>query len=75
MQATIDVIHAQVNKDDDQAKKIKAQVPKEDDDFRTIDLDDEILSLDEAPDDKVVRRNTCVLCSWIECLQNGAVNT
>ncbi len=74
MQAIIADIHAQENIDDDWEKRC---LPKFAGKmlFRTIGLDPEILSLDEAPDDEVLRRNTCVSNAWIEDWKDGAVNS
>ncbi len=73
MQATNVGIHAEENSNEDRAKKIQAGVCWEDTNFRTIRLDPYVLPLDEAPDDEVDKRKTCVVCTWIEDWEDEAV--
>mmetsp|Transcript_2661 Transcript_2661/g.5122 ORF Transcript_2661/g.5122 Transcript_2661/m.5122 type:complete len:288 (+) Transcript_2661:1342-2205(+) len=66
MQATIASIHAAENNDQDRAKRMRAGVLWDDEDFATLHLDPHCLPLDCAPDDEVVRRTTRVFRGWIE---------
>lgn len=76
MQATIAGIHCAENNDRDRAKKLRAGVIWDDDDFETLRLDPYCLPLDVAPDDEVTRRTTRIFRAWIEnwedeCGPNG----
>ncbi len=73
MQATIAGTHAQENTDEDRAKKMQDGLCWEDANFRIIGLDPNILPLDEAPNDEVARRKTCIFCAWIEDWEDEAV--
>ena len=73
MQATIAGIHAQENNDEDRAKKMRAGVLWEDEDFRTIALDPNVLPLDEAPDDEIAKRKSRVFRGWIEQWEDGGL--
>ena len=71
--ATIAGIHAQENNNEDRAKKMRAGVLWEDEDFRTIALDPNVLLLDEAPDDEIAKRKSRVLRGWIEQWEDGGL--
>lgn len=66
MQATIAGIHAAENNEEDRAKKMRAGVVWDDDDFETLGLDAHCLPLDVAPDDEVKRRTTRIFRAWLE---------
>ncbi len=59
MQATIAVIHAAENNEEDCARKMRAGVDWDDDDFKTLGLDAHFLPLEVAPDD-IKQRTTCI---------------
>ncbi len=63
MQAIIAGIHCAENNDMGQAKKLRAGVIWEDEDFETLGLDP-YLPLDVAPDDEVARRITGIFSAW-----------
>ncbi len=54
MQATIAGIHAAENNNQDCAKRMRAGVLWDDEDFATLHLDPHCLSLDCGPDDEIV---------------------
>ena len=66
MQAYIASIHAAENNDQDRAKRMRAGVLWDDEDFVTLHFDAHCLPLDCAPDDEIVRRTTRVLRGWLE---------
>ncbi len=58
MQATTAGFHAAENNDQDCAKRMRAGILWDDDDFATLHLDLHCLPLDCAPDEEVVQRTT-----------------
>ncbi len=71
--ATIAGIHAHENNKENRARKIQDGVCWEDTDFRTISLDSNVLTLDEAPDDEVAKKKTCVFCTLIDGWEDNAI--
>ncbi len=57
------------------AKKMTTGVCWEDCDFRKMGLIPKVLTLDEAPDDEVIRRKTYVFCAWIQDWENKGMNS
>ncbi len=66
IQATIAIIHATENNDQDHATRMRARVSWDDEDLVTLHLDAHCSPLDCAPNDKIVERTTQVFHGWPE---------
>ncbi len=73
MQATIAGIHVAENNEEDCARKRRAGVVWDDDDFKTLGLDTHYLPLEVAPNDEIKQRSTCIFQACLEELEQ--VNT